>query len=412
MCRTLWLFAIASSSSLSIAPCVRAQWAYGLEVPWQSRIDRSDVDEILEALQITEDQKAIIQTIYADHVTAFKMVAEAGRQAEQELQTQRDACPPASLEAQLADIRLAKEIAVHADKQAEIDSAFFENVQAVLSDDRLAAWEEYLRAGRWERLSQFAQNVPGSKVNLHTVINDLQLRPHEAEPLQPLLAEYDTIMDGLLEAMFDAEIRQHRRKWRRLEQVMAMNAALEHVATPEEYESVSHAKGRRMSREHREALRPQIAVRQSNHTFADLIQTVLADASPERAVDFRKAFNLAKHIDTYAASQSLAHIHSKRILQLDDLTQEQKESIAATISGLDAALEKINDQIAAAEEELFRQQWSRPRDSEAHGRIRDKIEGLKRERDVRASATKDRLLALLSQEQQRQLTAQGANSRR
>lgn len=379
---------------------VRAQWESSLERPWVSQFTDREMALMSDLLQFDEVQKTILSQMVKDHADSVAAIASEGQAFERDSDPFKDNAQHPESETEEAQIRRRRKLAEFADRLSNLDIQFTDQIMLIFTPEQDPLWNLYLRDRRWRRLEVFSTFVPGAKVNLNGIATALNLDPITTERLEPILYEYDYVMDGMLDQMFQSAIQAARRNWRQLERVHNMNeeqrkALVHHSAT--EYDAIGRRHSNSMIHEWQRELAPQLAVRQTNVIYSDQIASKLPPAIVD---EFRRQVRHAAHPEIFDTTTK-AHLLVSKVLKLQSLRDDQRVSIAALWHQVEESLEKLNEEGAQVEESNFVKIMTHPTDFDLRRSIQDGVKAFQRKRDKAVEDAAKDILAFLDDAQRR-----------
>lgn len=406
---------VALTGWLVINQPAAGQWELHLEGNWRSQFDAKELRQIIETVEFSSAQQAIAEMLLVEHAEAVGLVVTEGQAFEKESQKALDTLTEAqsrgeksAFEVGLARVEHKKQLSERADRIADLDTLFLENVELVVSADQAPLWEQYLRERRWRRLDALVLGVPMAGINLHKIIGAVDLtEPERSNPeLMRLLQEYQTVMDGMLDQMFETMIRSARTSWRQSARLIKANEEMRKVmneARPslEESEVINRRRFVSDMREKRATLAPQVALRTTNLFYAELI---VQELPVEKHDPFKRLMLKQGHEIVWIDDQTRTHHYAKRIARLPSLSEERRAGIDAVMNELDIKLNEVNSKAASINDEAFKDFWAQPLDHEriqAHAEAQKLLDG---ERHTAINAAAARLESLLTSEERSKVT--------
>lgn len=277
-------------------------------------------------LNLTPDQqdaaKALFDGYFADHQARAEKMRDAMEAARDAFRESRD---PSVFQEMGEKMRAFREQAQKAEK------GFMDDVKSLLTPEQEPAWASVERAKRRESgMRRTPFGVSGERADLVAIVDKLELTEEARAAIAGTLDSYEQDLDR--EIVKRDELRQQAEG--QGQQIFAMMrgdgggdmAAME-----------------KMIKENREAM---VRVRDVNRRYARQIESMLpAEVAPAFAMEFKKASFPDIYRERYAARVIAA-------AEKMDLTEEQRNGIAAIREGYMRDTDSLNKQNEAAIEEM------------------------------------------------------------
>ncbi len=205
-----------------------------------------------------------------------------------------------------------------------IESAFFEDVQLLLTENQAAKWPAVERLRRRETTIDQGGIVSGETVDLVRLVEEAKLPAEAAEQVAPVLEQYEVDMDKALASRNEVYERSMR-------QGMEMWFGGDQAGVQKLFES---------------ARAEAVKVRDVNRRYARQIEGLMPDEQ-------RQAFNAAFREKSFPRVYGDAIVpRAVKITQeLSDLTAEQREQVAAIAESYTRESASINERWAKAIED-------------------------------------------------------------
>lgn len=159
-----------------------------------------DMQIIAEGLQLDDDQRVILQQLFRDYQDDFDAAVQTMMNQFQEMVSEIKGGD----KMRIMQIVFAPLTELHATKQALKDD-FQSTIQTVvLSDEQLALWPAVERRLRRDKLLMKGR-LSGEKVDLLSIIRNLNLREDELDAIRPAMDEYELALDAALQQIESAK---------------------------------------------------------------------------------------------------------------------------------------------------------------------------------------------------------------
>jgi len=225
-----------------------------------------------------------------------------------------------------------------------LESQFFDDVKAVLTEEQAARFPRFQRDRRRQRLLRRYSRLSGEGVDLIELVDDVKIPAEARQAIEPLLHDYAEELDR---ALIDRQ-RTYEDVQRTLN---AINAGESNASAASLFHRI---------------LPRRKAIRGINERYA----TLIADQLPEEwAERFTREFDRVRYPRLHAVTQADQYL--KRVRELEDLTEEQQQRIDLLETNYRGQLEPINRRLI---------ELDRRRDEEMPARYR--MADIRREMDV------------------------------
>lgn len=205
----------------------------------------------------------------------------------------------------------------------KLDEALFGDIQALLTPAQAEQWPAFERAARREQ-SVRRGLMSGERVNLFDAVEALKLEPEQRAGLDAAMSEYDVELDRALTARNAV-----------YEDAMGRVGQAMGGGNMEEMQKMMDA-GREAS----------ARVKEVNRKYA---RQVAEGLPTEKRAEFEVAVKRASFPEVYRTTQAEREIEAAG--QIEDLTDTQKEGLAALKETFARNLQQANDRLAAGIEE-------------------------------------------------------------
>jgi hypothetical protein len=192
---------LAVGGALLAAPAAEAQFGgrSGMATMFLPDFYPRDLPVFVDALQLEEWQRPIMEALLEDYVTEFNTAADGVRLNMGNL---KDVAPGTSSE-DVVDL-ITKPLVAWAAEKRKLHDDFLVGVRSQLSELQLELWPRLDRALRREKSLPNGE-LSGESVNLLLVCREADLTPVEMDVIRPILDEYEVKLDAAL-AERDAQL--------------------------------------------------------------------------------------------------------------------------------------------------------------------------------------------------------------
>lgn len=266
-------------------------------------------------------------------------------------------------------------------KLTKLESTFIEDFKLTLNEDQVAKWDAFERLRRRDTTLDQGGLVSGETVDLFAVVQDAKV-PADAMPaVQPLLDQYEIELDRALverNAIYEQVMRRGMEMW----QNQDMNGIQE---------------GFQKARD------AAVKLRDVNRRFARQIEGALPEG--EARTTFANLFKEKSFPRVYGDSYVVNTLKSAE--GLEDVQSAQKEQLAEIRTSYERESAVVNDKLAKAieENELNRSAMSMM----GMGGGSEEVRTLREERRTLDNGYYDKILAVLTEEQRKQMPERPAN---
>lgn len=209
-------------------------------------------------------------------------------------------------------------------KVEKIETQYFDDVKLLLTEDQIAKWPAVERARRRDKSVPRGGLLSGEGVDLVKIVGDLKLRDADAQAVQPLLDQYETDLDRVLEARDKA-----------YEEGTSQGAALFMNQQMDKIDELFD-----------KARDAAAKVKEVNKRYARQVEAGLPE---DRRAEFEKEVRTASFPRVYRPNYVSRSFDTA--LGLQDLTSEQKTQITQIKSNYEQQIAPLQDKLAASIEE-------------------------------------------------------------
>ena len=344
-----------------------------------------DLPLMTSSLQLEEWQRPVAEALLQDYVTGFNTGVEALKDRMKSESQDAQRADPTNADAILE--KVMKPMNSWREEKRRMLDKFMADLKSQLGPQQLERWPSFERALRRERMLHDG-DLSGESTDLFAVMGRMQLDPVHEEMVKPAIAVYEVALDDALVA--------RDRGMRAIEPELA-----------EAMRSMNHDKGA----DAQERTMPlRIAVRSANDAGIDSIAKALGD----RGEEFRTLALEAGYRDVFRPHPVTILMQQARAL--DSLTPEQGQQIDALMSEFAGVCNQQNMQLyeavraeepkaprkraeASAQRRSGGAAPSMPQASNAS----DPVVKARVERERAGEPFRDRLMAILTPEQQAEL---------
>ncbi|MCH6552419.1 MAG: hypothetical protein IH804_10490, partial [Planctomycetes bacterium] len=362
-------------------------------------ISRADVARYAERLGLDEQKRPVLEALHTDYLTSFRQL-----DALQELpkasaslwhfDRETGTATPAS-DAVIDRIHRLRRQAGDAVRQ--LDGAFFDDVRALVGDDR-ARLVERLRADRLRRTysigsSMYAFGQSGTAeggLDLGDLVDKQRLGPEDAAGIDSILTGYGQSASDAFRARYEATLEMQRatEQWTAAAQRGVQDAGAQ-MELAQRYQKIMGPPSKRVA--------------EAGQTIAELNRASLGElieALPRAAAEsLRRAYNKAAFPTVYTDPAAVGD-RLTAAMQLDDLTSEQRSSLEELAASYRPTYEELSRKLV----ELAKQGQINPMnfetvDWQAYQQRTEQVQRLRFDRDELNDRAAIRLKAVLRDEQ-------------
>lgn len=377
---------------LLLAPAPSAlQWAEPFETPGRSSIERAHVDQFIRTFNLERDRIAIAYTLLEDFQSAMaafdrdevrpamqrwsrilapleahmqqlndrsfaalEVIAAGGDTNEyRDLRPQIEAARERlNVQRRLREIELAR----LADRQAEMEQAFLDDLRAILTIDQGAGWFDYRDWLDRARYGGYESEFPEVNLRLDALLDEVAPTENEIvdpESLAATRAEYEAALASTLRLLVDRRVDAARHEVRReLERTAALRPVITYdeegnviAATPLDLVTAIGVELRAI-----EPLKAEQALRDVNRSFRARFATPLA---PDAADRFRARVEEALHERWWNPEESKAFALARRIEQQNLFKPEEREVMQSWLEDLDRRRTELASRLLALSNEAL-----------------------------------------------------------
>lgn len=354
---------------------------------FQPDIMQRDLPLMVQTLGLEDWQRPVIETLLDDYISNFNAGVEAAK--ERMKTASAEGAKAASGNADAILQKVMEQLSGWRNEKERMLEKFVADLRSQLGDQQMERWPVFERALRRERDLPDG-DISGESVNLWSVLAQMQLGAAETENVRPALQAYELALDAALVT--------RSRKMAELEN------ELRDAMLTMDYERGAAVQDRIM------ALRVQ--VRAANDAGIDAIAAALGP----RGEEFRRQALEAGYPDAYRKHPLFQLMDT--VMKLDSLTPEQAQQVEALRAEFEVACRDMSgrfyEMLRAEEPKEPRRKVQAMLDRRA-GEARsapstpqganqaDPIVKLRVERDRMGEPFRERLMAILTPEQQAEL---------
>jgi hypothetical protein len=354
---------------------------------FQPDILQRDMMLMTSSLQLEEWQRPIVEALLSDYMVSFNTGVEALKDKMKAASQEAARSTPADGDAILE--KVMKPLDAWRVEKAQMKDKFLSDLRNQLGPQQLERWPSFERALRRERMLP-AGDLSGESVDLWAVMGRMQLSSAEEEATRAAVTAYEIALDQALVAR-EARIKE-------LEPALA-----------EAMRAMNFDRGADLQDQ---VMTARIAVRAANDGGIDS----LAQALGARGAEFRQRALEAGYPDVYRTHPVMVLMQQARAL--DSLTEDQVSKIDALMAEFRTACEaedaKLYDAVRAEEPKAPRKRAQAAAERRAGGassapgapqssNANDPVVKARMEREKMGQPFRDRLMAILSTEQQTEL---------
>lgn len=291
-----------------------------------------DIVIFVEGLDLDDTQRVIVEAMFDDYNDGFEEAQVAMTRSFEEMQETLQDADKSSV-VRLALQPLHDLISTKTDLRLQLLSG----VKTVLTDEQLTIWDSFLRRMRREKTMSKGR-LDGEKIDLFKVIRDIRLPDSILREIQPILDEYEVILDAALIAREESFLRNQ-------------TALLESISNDQEPVNTTEAELQ---------VNLRVRIREINDHYRDMIAQTLPG---ELGGEFLQIALEKAYPEIYR--KSLLQRSLEAALELEDLEPETIVSIQEIQGTYSRELADINVTL------LAKHQANQPQD------MRDRIASLK-----------------------------------
>lgn len=354
---------------------------------FQPDIMQRDLPLMVQTLGLEDWQRPVIETLLDDYISNFNAGVEAAK--ERMKTASAEGAKAASGNADAILQKVMEQLSGWRNEKERMLEKFVADLRSQLGDQQMERWPVFERALRRERDLPDG-DISGESVNLWSVLAQMQLGAAETENVRPALQAYELALDAALVT--------RSRKMAELEN------ELRDAMLTMDYERGAAVQDRIM------ALRVQ--VRAANDAGIDAIAAALGP----RGEEFRRQALEAGYPDAYRKHPLFQLMDT--VMKLDSLTPEQAQQVEALRAEFEVACRDMSGrfyEMLRAEEPkeprrkvqaMLDRRAGEPRSAPSTpqgANQADPIVKLRVERDRMGEPFRERLMAILTPEQQAEL---------
>ena len=310
---------IAAACLGAVAPAAQAQFGGGFGgFGGSASINSRDLTQYTEILRLTEDQTDVVQILFEEYTQETRDLSQELRS---QMESMREAMRSGEGGGDFSRFRTVGE--QFGQRRQALQDRLLGDVRVMLTEDQSTQWPRLERAIRRNQ-SLRRGFLSGERVDLTRVIGQVELSDEQ-------LAQVGTVLDGYEVDLDRALVARDEAQTRAMEQAREVFRSGDTDAGEELFE-----KQRKMS----------ARVRDVNRRYAREIEGLLAGDHKAR---FQDAYKRSSFPQVYRPGRG------QRVMELitayEDLTEEQRDSIASIRETYERDVSRVNEQHAAAIEE-------------------------------------------------------------
>ncbi|MBL9141160.1 MAG: hypothetical protein JNK53_04780 [Phycisphaerae bacterium] len=359
---------------------------------FQPDILQRDLPLMVESLQLEEWQRPILEAMLSDYTAGFHTGLE-GLKDRMKAAAESAARSGAGGNGDAILEKVMEPWAAWRNEKRQMFEKFVSDLQSQLGPQQRELWPRFERALRRERqLHEGA--LSGESLDLWSLIAKMQLSPSEASAIAPALEAYEIALDTAIVT--------------RMTRLEALEGELREAMQQMNYDTGADVQDRIMTL--------RIAVRATNDEAVETIASLLG----ERGAAFRKEALAAGYPDAFRKHPVLMLID--QALAIDTLTQEQRSQIEALRAELQVVSDEANmryyEMLRVEEPKAPRRKVQQQMERKANNgkptaptpvaaNLADPIIKMRVERDQLGEPYRERLMAILTPEQQPSVPGSG-----
>lgn len=282
-------------------------------------ITTTDFTRYADRLQLSDDQRSTAKTLLEGYRAEVRTIDDAvGAKRQEIMEKFRENQDPSVFQG----MRTITDDA--AKERTKVETAFFEDVKSLLSDDQTAKWDGVERMRRRD-VGLRRGRLSGERMDVVRLVEELKLDQAAFASLTETLATYEEQLDREL------------------------------IARNKIYDEVSAKAGDLMRNQDMDAAQKELErardaglkVREINRKFARQAQEALPEA---KKAEMALAVKKASHPDIYRESQVGRRLTAAE--KITDLDETQKKAIAELKDKHTREINGVNEKLAAAAEEM------------------------------------------------------------
>ena len=298
--------AVCAAAALSAPSHAQFGGRAGFAKAFAPDILQRDITLINSMLQLEEWQRPIVEALMQDYVTSYQLGADDLRDklkaAQQAASGSGNTNPDAILD------ELMKPIGPWMQEKQRLAENFLTNLKSQLGPQQLERWPSFERALRRERFLSDS-DLSGEGVDLWAVMARMEPTPEESEATKPAFAQYEIVLDEALMAR-ERTIDSVQEKLQEAMKKMDFDGGAKQQAV---------------------IMTARVAVRVANDAAIDSI----ANAMGARGGEFRRMALEAGYPDVFRIHPVMVLMQQAR--DLDGISAEQRSQIEALMTEFSAA---------------------------------------------------------------------------
>ncbi len=192
--RSLWTLALGVTVGLTGTAPAQFGLAGGIGEAFRPAFTTRDVQLAVQMLRLDDAQKFILETLFEDYDSEFRLGVDGFRNNVSELRTQIDPNNPDPGQIMRVVFGTINE---WRDESRGLADTLMNDLRGLLNEDQLQDWGPYNR--KLFRLKYLKNGqLPGENLDLLSDVRELGLAEEQMAELQPLLEEYEQQLDSAL----------------------------------------------------------------------------------------------------------------------------------------------------------------------------------------------------------------------
>lgn len=341
-------------------------------------IMQRDLALMTRALALEEWQQPVMEALLADYMTSFNTGVQAAQERMKQRLTEQAAAGDRSFSIAADSIR------GWSAEKAALTAKFLDDVKSQLGPTQLERWPSFERALRRERMLPEGE-LSGETVDVLMIVNRMQPTSAEEQALRPVLDRFEIALDEALQA--------------RTAKQESIRQPLEQAIEAKDYD--------RQADLLEQGVHAGLPVRAANE---DAIAAIAA-AFGERGGEFRQLAMKAAYPDVFRPHPVMTLMEQAR--KLDSLTEDQGRQIDELMAEFQVVVDDSNARVLAAvreeEPKAPRKRAAAAAERRAKGSVGaapkpvDPVVSARADRDRAGDPFRERLMAILTEEQRAQL---------
>jgi hypothetical protein len=341
-------------------------------------IMQRDLDMMRSVLALEEWQQPVMEALLSDYMTSFNTGVQAAQERMKQRLTEQAAAGDRSFSIAAESIR------GWSTEKAALTAKFLDDVKSQLGPTQLERWPAFERALRRERMLPEGE-LSGETVDVLMIVNRMQPTSAEEQALQPVLERFEVALDEALQA--------------RTAKQESIRQPLEKAIEAKDYD--------RQADLLEQGVQAGLPVRAANE---DAIAAIAA-AFGERGAEFRRVAMKAAYPDVFRPHPVMTLMEQAR--KLDSITDDQGRQIDDLMREFQVVVDEADARVLATVREEEPKAPRRRAAAAAERRAKgstgaapkpvDPVVAVRSDRDRAGDPFRERLMAILTEEQRAQL---------